>query len=184
MNVYDFDKTIYPRDSSIQFYIFNLKRNLSLIRFWPLQAVSFVRHYVLHQISKTEMKENFYTYFKGIKDIHHMVELFWNQNEKNIFPWYLKQKKEDDLIISASPEFLLKPICDRLSITLIASDVDPKSGKTIGENCYGAEKVVRLNALYPEAEIQDFYSDSYSDSPLANLAKKSFLVVKGELAPW
>ena len=38
MNVYDFDKTIYLDDSSVDFYKFNLKRNPKLIKFWPRQS--------------------------------------------------------------------------------------------------------------------------------------------------
>ena len=39
-------------------------------------------------------------------------------------------KKDDDVIISASPEFLLKPICKKINIKyLIASNVDKNSRK-------------------------------------------------------
>ena len=53
-----------------------------------------------------------------------------------------------------------------------------------GENCHDTEKVRRFRALYPDAEIDEFYSDSLSDSPLAELAGKAFLVKKGRLSEW
>ncbi|MDE6357601.1 MAG: haloacid dehalogenase-like hydrolase, partial [Eubacteriales bacterium] len=90
-----------------------------------------------------------------------------------------------DIIISASPEFLLKPICEKLGIKyLIASKVDKKTGKYEGLNCYGAEKVIRLNKEMPNTEIREFYSDSFSDEPLAELADKSYIVLGEELFDW
>ena len=41
MNVFDFDGTIYDGDSSIDFWLFCLKNDISLIRFFPLQLTGF-----------------------------------------------------------------------------------------------------------------------------------------------
>lgn len=184
MNIYDFDKTIYPKDSSIQFYVYNLVRHPKLIKYWPSQLLAYSRYYLFGSITKTEMKTIFYRYFKSIPNIHEMVNEFWDKNERNIHPWYLQQKKDDDLIISASPEFLLKPICEKLGITLIASRIDEKNGNTNGNNCYGEEKVNRFYEIFPEGKIDSFYSDSYSDTPLALLAYEAFLVKGSRRLPW
>ena len=182
MNVYDFDKTIYDGDSSVDFYIFSLKRNPLIAVLLPYQAIA-VMMYKLKITDKTSMKEKFYKYFKFIKNIDSDLEIFWDKNEKKIKKWY--KKKDDDIIISASPEFLLTPICKRLKIEhLIASKVDKKTGKYDGLNCYGAEKVTRFREQFKDAEIDQFYSDSYSDSPLAGISKHSFLVDKNELTTW
>ena len=99
--------------------------------------------------------------------------------------WYLNQRKQDDIVISASPKFLLTPICDRLGIRhLIASEVDPITGMFTGENCRGQEKVRRLEAEYNVTNMDSFYSDSHSDLPLAKLADKAFLVGKGVVTEW
>ena len=37
INVYDFDKTIYNGDSTIDFYLFCLKKKFSIILLLPLQ---------------------------------------------------------------------------------------------------------------------------------------------------
>lgn len=37
---------------------------------------------------------------------------------------------------------------------------------------------------FPNGKIEDFYSDSYSDSPLAEISKKAFLVKGNELKDW
>ena len=182
MNVYDFDNTIYDGDSTRDFYFFCLKRHLNTALYLPYQAFWAVP-FALKIIRKTLFKEKFYAFFKGIKDIDAEVLAFWEENEKNLKKWYLDQKREDDVIISASPEFLLRPVCERLGVRLAASRVDRHTGKYDGENCYGEEKVKRFNAEFV-GEIDGFYSDSYSDSPLARLSKKAFIVKGNKILPW
>ena len=143
MNIYDFDKTIFPRDSTADFYFFMLARKPGILRFLPGQFYHFVR-FRLKKIDKTAFKEKFYVFLTGIGDTEKWIVRFWDKNEKKIGEWYLSQKRDDDIVISASPEFLLEEICRRLGVRLIASRVDPKTGKYTGFNCYGEEKLLRL----------------------------------------
>ena len=46
------------------------------------------------------------------------------------------------------------------------------------------QKVKRFRALYPQGRVERFYSDSLSDSPMASLAEKAYLVTKGECVLW
>ena len=71
-------------------------------------------------------------------------------------------------------------------IRLIASQVDPHTGRVLGPNCSGQEKVRRFREQYPDAQIEEFYSDSHNDDPLAHLAAKAYFVDLGEgtLVPW
>jgi HAD superfamily phosphoserine phosphatase-like hydrolase len=183
MNVYDFDGTIYDGDSSVDFFLYALKQKPSLLRYIPRQAWGFLL-YGMKRISKTELKEYFFSFLSGI-DTEKLTEDFWNQNQYRIYKWYLEQQQPDDIIISASPEFLLKPICQRLGIQhLIASTVDAQSGKFSGENCRGEEKVQRLAKEYHVTRIDNFYSDSHSDLPLAQIANRAFLVKNGVAFEW
>ena len=114
-----------------------------------------------------------------------MVSRFWDCNRIKIKPWYLLQKQNTDIIISASPEFLLKPlVCSYLGVTLIASRINPCTGKYIGKNCFGEEKVIRLYTMYPAATVDNFYSDSYTDIPLARIAKNAFFVHNNSITKW
>ena len=183
MNVYDFDGTIYDGDSSVDFFLYALKRKPSLLCYIPRQAWGFLL-YGMKRISKTELKEYFFNFLSGM-DAEKLAEDFWNQNQHRIYKWYLDQQQPDDIIISASPKFLLQPICNRLGIHhLIASKVDPETGMFAGENCRGHEKVRRLEVEYRITHIDSFYSDSQSDLPLAQIADKAFLVVNGDLRKW
>jgi len=184
MNVYDFDKTIYKADSTLDFYLFSLKRYPFIIRYLPIQT-AWVLKYKAKACSKEEMKEHFFVFLKDIQKMESHLERFWDIHEKKIQSWYLNQKKEDDLIISASPDFLLEPIMKRCKIRhWLATEVNRHTGYFQTPNCYGEEKVTRLRQRYPQAVIHEFYSDSRTDTPLANLADKAYLVTKGKRIEW
>ncbi len=184
-NVYDFDKTIVYPDSTEQFFRHCLRRHPALLRYTPWQLAGFFRYHFQQRFSKTQAKAEFYRFLRGLPDWQAEVALFWQEPHMRLKPWYLAQTKPDDIIISASPEFLLRPVvCDRLGLRLIASRVDPLSGHTTGENCHGEEKVRRLHETLGEVEIDAFYSDSLSDAPLARLAREAYLVKGDALWPW
>ena len=183
MNVYDFDGTIYDGDSTIDFFLYSLKKNPTLLRYLPKQAWGFMM-YACKRIGKTQLKEYFFSFLKGV-DASRTVDSFWAENQRKIYKWYLEQQKPDDIIISASPAFLLEPICSHIGINhLIASEVDPKTGVYSGENCRGQEKVRRLADEYNVTHIGSFYSDSQSDLPLAKIADAAYLVENGVVKEW
>lgn len=183
MNVYDFDNTIYSGDSTADFIFWCIKKNPFLsLKFLPGAAA--FGGYMLKQCNKTYFKEKLYRFLSAVPNPVQSAEMFWEEYDENIKDWYLDQKKEDDVIISASPEFLLKPICKKLGIKyLIASRVDPSTGMYLGENCYGEEKVRRFKKQF-DTTPEEFYSDSLSDAPMANIAEKAFLVDDDILIPW
>ncbi len=176
MNVYDFDKTIYDGDSTTHFYFYCLKKYPAIIKYLPGTAWAFFL-YIIGIYTKTRFKEKMYSFLKAVPDVTAEVKSFWDGHIGGIKPFYLKHQSDDDIIISASPEFLLIYICKKLGIKhLLASRVDPETGKYTGENCHGVEKVKRLAGYMPDFEIDEFYSDSLSDMPLMKLAKQGYMV--------
>ena len=181
INSYDFDKTIYDGDSSIDFYVYCLKRKKSIFFLLPIQVFAIIL-YKIRIKNKEYMKEKFFSFLNRIDNIDDYVNDFWNKNYKKMKKWYLDQKKNSDVIISASPEFLLKPLENKLNIDkVIATKVDKKTGKFLSENCYGEEKVLRFKNEYKNKTINAFYSDSMSDKPMMNISKKAYLVKKDKL---
>lgn len=184
MNVYDFDGTIYRGDSSIDFYVYCLKHYPRAILGMPKFAVCCIL-YKMRRISKKELKETYFHFLTQIKDIEGCVQDFWNQHESNIKEWYLEQRDETDVIITASPEFLISVICERLGImNLIATKVDFTTGKFLSENCHGEEKVKRFHQSFPNSVPTKFYSDSLSDSPMAKLADRAFFISGDKCRDW
>lgn len=178
---YDFDGTIYDGDSSIDFYIFCLVRRPYIIILWPLQAL-FALLYILNFIDKTKMKRVFFLYLRIIGKKEELLKKFWDKNYKNIKEWYLEKKHDTDIIISASPEFLLELPCKKLKVKdLIASEVDINTGKFLSKNCHGTQKVYRIKNKYPKAIVEEMYTDSKVDKPMIDYAKKGFMVKKNKI---
>ena len=180
MNVYDFDGTIYNGDSTRDFVLYMLIHYPKIIKYMPAFFIAILK-YVTGTIPKTKMKETLYRFLNSFKvgEIDKIVIEFWTKNKKKIYDWYYEKKNKTDVIISASPRFILEHICDELGVHLICSEVNKTNGDYIGINCYGEEKVSRFYKEYPNATINEFYSDSKSDTPLAKIAKTAFIVKPG-----
>lgn len=184
MNVYDWDKTIYRGDSTFGFvrwlYVHRPKTLLSIPR-----TAFFGLLYGVKAVKKLTFKENLYHMFNYVDDMENAVEEFTSTHMNHIKDWYKQAQKEDDLVISASPEFLIRSFCRKTGINAcMASEVDIHTGKYNGLNCHGQEKVRRLYETYGQQNIEQFYSDSLSDSPLADISEKAWLVKGDELSPW
>lgn len=185
MNVYDFDDTIYDGDTTVGFIKYTaLHHPWAMVRALPVQVAAIVS-YALGKCGKTWMKSRAFIFLRYLKDVDADVENYWAKHKHQIKGWYLRQQKEDDVIISASAEFLLQGICADLGIRhLIATRMDKHTGVIEGENCKGGEKVNRFYEAFPGGEVEEFYSDHDSDRFMARLAKRSYLVKKNELVDW
>ncbi len=184
MNAYDFDKTIFYPDSSACFFRFCLKRHpAAVLRVLP-RAVLMALRYRAGKLGARELKQQLFSFLRDIRNVEQLVDAFWEENYSRIGAWYLQQKRPDDVIISASPRFLLFPVCERLGVRLIATEMNPHSGVIQGENCHDIEKPKRFHALFPHEHIEAFYSDSLSDAPMAELADHAFLLKKHRISPW
>ena len=183
MNVFDFDKTIYYTDSTAQFYFFVLKRNPQL---W-LRSLKVFLGLGLCKLgiwTIGRFKSMFYQNFVPYINLECEVKAFWQQEKSGIKKWYLKMKQPSDVISTASPRFLVEPVTKELGVNLIASEVDPSTGKLLSANNRDREKVRRFRKEYPGKTIDKFYSDSMADRPLAQIAKQAFLVQRDEISNW
>ena len=136
LDVYDFDGTIYNGDSSIDFLIYAMKKKKSLIKYLP-KIVLFVLLNKLGIIPKKKSKQVYFSFIKGIDNLEKFVEEFWKAKENKINSFFLEnmKKKKNTYVISASPEFLLRPYISKFeNIKLIGTRID-KNAKLIGENC-------------------------------------------------
>lgn len=184
MNAYDFDQTIFNPDSSYAFYMHCLKTYpKAVLKSVPKSIVKAIG-YKKKKLTAKELKEQLFSFLPEIPDVDREVAVFWQSKKDGIAAWYLRQKREDDIIISASPEFLLGPICSELGVQLICTIMDKNTGKIIGENCHDKEKVKRLYDAYPDAHVENFYSDSLSDTPMAEIAERAYIVKKENIRPW
>ena len=184
MNVYDFDNTILRGDSTARFVAFCLRRYPSIWPDIPGQVFNAML-FALRLRKKQDFKQRLLSLLRRIDDPDAAVAAFWEENFSRVKGFYAGIHRPDDVVISASPEFLIAPACAKLGIrTVMGSPVDGHTGRFSGPNCHGEEKVRRFREVFPDGEIDDFYSDSHSDDPLARLAKRAFLVKGERLLPW
>lgn len=185
MNVYDFDKTLFPSDSPVKFWSYCKKKYPKIWNHFPGGLTKMIL-YKFKMFTWTEVMEKVFEFMKYLPDPLAEVEAFWDENEHKIYSWYKEIQKEDDVIVTATPRFLIEPIAKRLGIKhLVATELDLKTYKVNGVDCTGIEKVRRFNEAYPNMQIDNFYSDSYSDTPLAQIAKNAFMVKKGgKIVEW
>ncbi len=182
MNAYDFDNTIFRGDSTFRFYTYCLLRTPRMLMRLP--SVAFDALFVLKR-DKQLFKRRMFRFLLDIRDVDTMIARFWQKNKGRVKQFYMLQKRPDDVIASASPEFLLRPIASVLGVAnLIASPVDKRTGEYSGGNCHGAEKVRRFREMFPNGEIDDFYSDSHSDDPMAAISRRAFMVKGDVIADW
>ena len=183
MNVYDFDNTILRGDSTARFFAWCLLRTPRMWLDAPGQLAN-AALFLLKRREKQAFKERMLSFLARV-DVDRELERFWGKNLSRVKPFYRERHRADDVVISASPEFLIRPACAALGIqSVLGSPVDKRTGRFSGRNCHGEEKVRRFRAAFPGGAIDDFYSDSYSDQPLASLAKRAFLVRGEAVLPW
>ncbi len=184
MNVYDWDDTIYRGDSTVDFVFYLFKHNPKSLCNLP-RTIFYGLGYALRITPKLKFKENLYHMFVYVDDMDQAIDDFTSTHLNHVKDWYKESQKEDDVVISASPEFLISSFCKKVNIhTVMASKVDPYTGKYDGLNCHGKEKVRRFYELYKDKKIDNFYSDSLSDSPLAEISEHAFLVKGDERGVW
>lgn len=178
-NLYDFDGTIYDGDSGIDIMLFAMKKYPKIIipSFWALFL------YIIKVIDKVNFKSRIFSFVKYVDNIDNFVDEFWNKNEHKIKAfWKSKKSHEKDIIISASCDFWLEPIAKKYKVfDLFATKIDLKTGRVIGNNCHGKEKLDLFRNKYPKLIINSMYTDSKKDYPLIKEAKKGYLVCKNDI---
>ncbi|MDR2686937.1 MAG: haloacid dehalogenase-like hydrolase [Oscillospiraceae bacterium] len=183
-NVYDWDETVVYPNSGVTFVAFCMWRHNELLRYLPHIGGQLLAHAAKSRSGKP-FRAELYTFMRDVPDWEGEVRLFWQLKADDMLrPWYLAQKRPDDIILSDSAEFLLRPLCEQLGVRLAATRVDPVTGLLEGPDCYGPEKLRRLREEFGPVEVEEFYSDSLHDAPLARQARRAFLVKKDERAPW
>lgn len=178
VDIYDFDKTIFPFDSGSLFAVECFLRYPKALKHLHT-SFRYGLKYIFHKITLQELKLYVFSFISEIP-LENAVKQFWNRHENKINKWFLKDTARPRIVISASPEFLLSEISDRLKFdTLICTKHNTETGEIIGKNCHDFEKVRRFKELYPNAKVINVYSDSLkSDRPIFELGENQFLIIK------
>ena len=185
---FDFDGTITSKDSTIGFIRYfsgDLAFIIGIIILLP-----FLTLYKLRVITNNSIKKIIITYFfKGIS-----INKFSKQAKKysleNIdsivrkkaydkIQWH-KDNGHTIVIVSASIDLWLQPWCEKNNIPCISSEleiIDQKiTGNLLNNNCFGPEKVKRINNIYKLSDYEYIYAygNSRGDFEMLNIANEKY----------
>lgn len=188
ISFFDFDGTITTDDSFIMFIRF-VKGNVKLIGGIIVLSPMLIA-YKLKLIPNFKAKEIMFSYFfKSMNKTKFMqvakeyslsqIDTILRPKAMEKIAWH-KEQGDKIVIVSASMECWLKPWCDKNHLELIATKLEIKedvlTGKFLTKNCYGIEKVNRINEIYVLSEYDYIYAygDSHGDEALLSLANEKF----------
>lgn len=176
MNIYDFDDTIYNGDTNRDILMYGFKKHPFLVLKALKKAKKLQNDYKRGVIEFERVKEAMLSFIFEIKNYPKFINDFVDSHMKNIKPWYLNRRTQNDIIISASYELWIMQFCKRLGIRYVIATKTDSDGKIIGKNCKGAEKLKRLASVIPNAVIVSAYSDSSCDIPILEAARTAYIV--------
>lgn len=179
MNVYDFDNTIYDGESVFDFYLYSVRKQPGLVTYMFAVVKALIK-YKLCRMSEEEFQESVKKYAKRyldqVRNLDELICTFWDKNQHKVKDFYKAQQREDDVIISASVDFLLAELFSRIGIQhFIASKVDRATGDLV-QMCYQKNKVALFKQNFPNAQIENFYTDSKNDVSMMQLAERVYMV--------
>jgi len=186
--LFDFDGTITTDDSLIKFIRFavgDIKFITGMVLLSPMLIAYKLKlipnykakQYMLAYFFKNMPESKFIQLSKEYSLTH--IDNILRKKAMEKIQWHTQQKHKI-IIVSASIECWLKPWCNKHNLDLIGTKLEIKdgviTGKFLSKNCYGIEKVHRLQKQY---NLDDYdyiyaYGDSHGDKELLKLADKSF----------
>jgi len=180
MKVFDFDNTLYRGESSLDFFLFCLRRKPSLAKHLPEVIFNLIRYkagYVGIDTVYAFGKKMMAVFFENRAYADELIVEFCGKYEKKLKPDMMRRVSAEDAVISASPDFLLRGFGERIKAkTLLCTTTE---GDRITFLCYGKNKVRAFEERFRDVEIEEFYTDSINDRPMMRRAKKAYLV-KGD----
>lgn len=184
MNVYDFDNTIYDGESLFDFFLFCISKKKILIIYLPL----IIYVLILYKLTLLTDKKIYYfadklssTIVKNKNEIVTYISEFWEKNSYKLKPYFINKLKENDIIITGSPRFLIEGIAPKLKTkNIVCSEYNLDTGN-LEFICFRHNKVDIFKKLYSNIKINEFYTDSLNDIPMLKLAKSAYLVKKNKL---
>ena len=186
--LFDFDGTITTKDSLsdfTQYAVGGLAYFVGLLKLTPTLIAYFLK-LIPNHVAKEKFVASFFRgwnadRFQKLADRYSLEQIDKITRPKAIekIRWHQKHGHKV-VIVSASMECWLKAWCNKNRIDLISTKLEIRdnmlTGKLATRNCYGIEKVKRINETYILTEYHHIYAygDSCGDKYLLALADESF----------
>lgn len=194
---FDFDGTITTKDTLLEFIKFSRGGLLFYLGF--LLTSPWVLAYKLKLISNQQAKEKVLQFFFRNWPLSRFQE-YCDRFCQTVVPTLIRPKALQEIeqlqqagfmvvIVSASPENWIRGWAAQVQATLIATRLETReqdapsdekrirlTGKILGANCHGTEKVNRIQQEYSLGDYREIYAygDTSGDRPMLQLGTASF----------
>jgi phosphatidylglycerophosphatase C len=188
---FDFDGTITTRDTLLEFIRFN-KGSLSFYSGFLLNS-PWLLAYRLKIISNQAAKQRILSWFFRNTSLAEF-DMICDRFSAEVLPGLVRPKALEEIkllrekgfsivIVSASPENWLRHWTGSLQADLLATRLETKpdkaarlTGRILGKNCHGQEKVRRIREAFDLSSFQEIYAygDTPGDRPMLALAGRTF----------
>lgn len=192
--LFDFDGTLYPKDSFTGFIFYTLSKRHIVRK--GLQILPWIQAYYLSLYPAHSMRPRlFQSMFKNISAdfVEKLAEEYAQKIVKNLDLKLFKQlqlhqqKGDQVVLVSASVDLYLKPICNFLNIELICTQTEIKSGLLTGnyisEDCSCEQKKIRIQQQYNLDDYQYIYAYGNSEEDLEMLSLADYPYMMGTENP-
>ncbi|USA45544.1 HAD-IB family hydrolase [Acinetobacter sp. C26M] len=189
--LFDFDGTLYPRDSFTGFIFFALSKRHIVKR--GLKVLPWIQAYYLRLYPAHAMRPRlFQSMFKDISVdfVEQLAQEYAQKLIKKLDPdlfqqLQLHQQRGDHVVlVSASVDLYLDPICEVLNIELLCTQTERKDGLLTGryrsEDCSSEQKKLRILQTYNLENYQTIYAYGNSEEDLEMLSLADYPYMMGE----
>ena len=184
MKVFDFDSTIYRGESPVDFTFYMIRHNRKIIRYVPTILIT-LAGYKMHLIKKEKLESLSNEFIENVLDdpdsLSGFVDQFWATHAHKLNRDIVKLIEKGDVIITASPSFLINGVSDLLNTRhILGTEIDLKEKKLVWYN-FGDNKVERYRSIYGYRQIDAFYTDSFYDEYLMDISREVYIVRHGHV---
>ena len=194
--LFDFDGTLYLGDSFTGFIFYALDKQHILIN--GLKIVPWIKGYFLNLYTAPAMRKRLFASMFNQKEVATIAQYGqdYAQNlSQQLNPILLAQLKQHQslghevVLVSASLNIYLQPLCELLNIQLICSEPEIQNGKYTGQyyvdDCSSERKKSRILEQY---NLDDYhaiyaYGNSYEDNEMLSLAQYPYMMGQTQTLP-
>lgn len=194
---FDFDGTLTKRDTLTGFtkFLMGNKYWYTFLMFLPVFII-----YKLNIINQDRAKKLYLSFFlkrytenelisEGERYSNEVIDELINPSVLNRLYWH-KENNHSVYIITASLKYWIEPWCKKNNINLICTNIEISkgsiTGKLVGKNCFGEEKVNQIQKIIKSAQLTSIfaYGDSIGDYPMLTLADHSYDCSNNKQSPY
>lgn len=194
--LFDFDGTLCTKDSFTSFIFYTLSKR-HIVR-QGIKILPWIQAYYLKLYPAHSMRLKLFGSMFDNAPSQQLEELgkeyaqtLLNKLDPALF-WQLKQHQQQGdkvVIVSASIDLYLKPLCDLLDVDLICTVVEIKDQKITGDyatpDCSSEQKKIRVSERYDLSSYRHVYAygNSHEDLDMLSLADTPYMVGEDQSLP-